>query len=156
MAYFGVAMRASQMMDESTLRRKAREAIQTHKLPNRRPARMWGGQGLGSRCEICDQALTRDEIEFELEFTAEDGSIAGNFHLHAACFGVWQRERQTFELAWSINTAGDQAETSAWPSASDDEVAGSSTAAGTGVLSEASNDGTITNCECETYRRDPV
>ena len=35
------------MPDERALREKAREVIEQHKLPNRKPDRMWGGKGLG-------------------------------------------------------------------------------------------------------------
>ena len=55
------------MVDESTLREKARQLIQSGKLPARRPERMWGGRGTGDRCAICDHPADPDKFEFELQ-----------------------------------------------------------------------------------------
>ena len=46
------------MSDSSTLRQKAREAIQTGRLPKRQPAHVWGGAGAGACCAICGKFTT--------------------------------------------------------------------------------------------------
>jgi hypothetical protein len=80
--------------DESLLREKARAAIRTRKLPARRPDRTWGGAGIGGPCSVCELSVTRDELEFEIQF-AHDGAVAGldKVRLHVRCFAVWELER---------------------------------------------------------------
>ena len=82
------------MPDESLLREKARAAIRTRKLPACRPDRTWGGAGVGAPCSVCELSVTRDELEFEIQF-AHDGAVPGldKVHLHVRCFAVWELER---------------------------------------------------------------
>jgi len=86
--------------DESTLREKAREVIQTGKLPNRRPDRTWGGLGAGADCIICNAPLKPDEVEFEIEF-ARNGNNPGldQYHVHLRCFAAWELERDNLDLS---------------------------------------------------------
>jgi hypothetical protein len=82
------------MPDESLLPEKACAAIRTRKLPARRPDRTWGGAGIGGPCSVCELSVTRDELEFEIQF-AHDGAVAGldKVRLHVRCFAVWELER---------------------------------------------------------------
>ncbi len=82
------------MPDESVLRQQARAAIESGKMPAQRPDRTWGGPGVGARCVICEQPVSRDELEFEVQF-AHDGDNPGldKFHLHLRCFAAWEFER---------------------------------------------------------------
>ncbi len=82
------------MPDESVLRQQARAAVQSGKMPAQRPDRTWGGPGVGARCVICEQPVSRDELEFEVQF-AHDGDNPGldKFHLHLRCFAAWEFER---------------------------------------------------------------
>lgn len=94
------------MSEESTLRKKAREAIQAGLLPNRRPDRMWGGRGDGADCAICARAVKQNELGFELEFAgdgAEGGS--GNFPVHIRCFAAWEFERDKCEASGGSSCA---------------------------------------------------
>ena len=83
------------MPDETILRAKAREAIRTGKLPSRRPDHMWGGPGVGAFCTVCGEAVTEDQMEFEVQF-AHDGDNPGldKFHVHVRCFAAWEFERE--------------------------------------------------------------
>ena len=83
------------MPDETILRAKAREAIRTGKLPSRRPDHMWGGTGVGALCTVCGEAVTEDQMEFEVQF-AHDGDNPGldKFHVHVRCFAAWEFERE--------------------------------------------------------------
>ena len=83
------------MPDEPWLREKAREAVQTGKLPARRPDRTWGGPGVGAPCTICDKPVARDEMEFEIQFE-HNGAVPGldKFHVHVRCFAAWEFERK--------------------------------------------------------------
>ena len=83
-------------MDEQPLREKAREAVQNGKLPARRPDRTWGGPGVGAPCAICGLPVTKDEMEFEIQF-AHDGTAPGldKFHVHIRCFAASECERKS-------------------------------------------------------------
>lgn len=82
------------MPDEPHLREQAREAIQSGKLPSRAPDRMWGGPGVGADCAVCGLPVTREQLEFEIEF-ARNGDNPGldQFHVHLRCFAAWELER---------------------------------------------------------------
>jgi hypothetical protein len=79
------------MSDETTLRKKAREAMQAGKLPGCIPPRMWGGPGVGACCTICGRPAQPDEVELEF---ARDGHDRhpGNHHVHVQCFAAWEFE----------------------------------------------------------------
>ena len=79
--------------DDANLRRKAREAMQAEKLPNRRPDRSWGGRGAGAECTVCSTPVTSDEFEFELEFARPGDDSADTYHVHVRCFRAWESER---------------------------------------------------------------
>jgi hypothetical protein len=82
------------MPDEALLRERARAAILDGKLPSRRPDRTWGGPGVGALCPLCEQPVTRDQMEFEIQF-ARDGDTPGldKYHVHVRCFAAWELER---------------------------------------------------------------
>jgi hypothetical protein len=82
------------MPDEARLRDQARAAMQNGKVPRRRPDRTWGGPGIGAACAVCERAVTKDEMELEIQF-AHDGSSPGldKFHVHIRCFAAWAFER---------------------------------------------------------------
>ena len=82
------------MPDEPILREKARAAVQSGKLPSRRPDRTWGGLGVGALCAVCERPVTKQEMEFEIQF-ARDGDNPGlnKFHVHIRCFAAWEFER---------------------------------------------------------------
>jgi hypothetical protein len=82
------------MPDEMILRQRAREALQAGKIPAKRPERTWGGPGVGAQCVICERPVSRDELEFEVEFTRDgDRPSQDKFHLHLRCFAAWEFER---------------------------------------------------------------
>lgn len=86
------------MSNDRVVCEKAHEVIQTGKLPNRPPDRMWGGPGVGADCRICNVPVKRDELEFEIEFArhGNDGTL-DTYHVHIRCFAAWERERQHLE-----------------------------------------------------------
>jgi hypothetical protein len=83
------------MPDEKILREKARAAKQNGKIPSRTADRTWGGPGVSAPCTICGLPVTKDEMEFEVEF-ARDGDNPGldKFHVHVRCFAAWEFERR--------------------------------------------------------------
>jgi hypothetical protein len=83
------------MPDEALLREKAREAVKNGKLPPRPPDRIWGGNGVGAACSVCELPVSKTELELEIQF-AHDGSVPGldKYHVHVRCFAVWELERK--------------------------------------------------------------
>jgi hypothetical protein len=82
------------MADEIALRDRARHAIRSGKLPKQDPDRTWGGPGVGAPCSVCEKPVTREQVEYEVQF-AHDGPNPGldRLHLHLRCFAVWELER---------------------------------------------------------------
>jgi hypothetical protein len=84
------------MPNEPILREQARATIKTGKLPARRPDRTWGGPGVGADCSVCEKPVTKDELEFEIQFARDsDNPGLDKFHLHIRCFAAWEFERGT-------------------------------------------------------------
>jgi hypothetical protein len=82
------------MPDETILREKAQVAMERGRIPKRRPDRMWGGPGVGAFCVVCELPVTKDELEFEIQFS-HDGANPGldKYHVHVRCFAAWEFER---------------------------------------------------------------
>ena len=80
-------------MDRDWLRTKARQAIQSGKLPDRPPDRSWGGPGSGGDCTVCGKSLIPDESELELDF-GQDSVRPSRliYHVHFRCFDAWELE----------------------------------------------------------------
>jgi hypothetical protein len=79
------------MNDEKALRERAREAIRAGRLPDRSPARVWGGRGFATSCAICAELMKQDEVGYELEFSS--GSSLRQHQVHVRCFVAWELER---------------------------------------------------------------
>jgi hypothetical protein len=84
------------MPDEPHLREQAQAAVKNGKLPARAPDRTWGGPGEGLDCAVCERPVTKDQMEFEIEF-AHNGGNPGldKFHVHIRCFAAWEFERRS-------------------------------------------------------------
>ncbi len=86
------------MPDEALLREQAREAIRSGRLPARAPDRTWGGPGEGLACAVCQRPVTKDEMEFEIEFAHNGRSPSiDKYHVHIRCFAGWEFERRSKE-----------------------------------------------------------
>lgn len=75
---------------ESELRERARELIRDGRLPDRAPARVWGGPGTGVECALCAQAIPPNEMEYEAD--AAVGNAVRTLHFHFVCHAAWQLE----------------------------------------------------------------
>ena len=83
------------MPDEQVLRAKAREAVANGELPSRRPDRTWGGPGVGATCVVCGEPVTRQQMEFEIQFERDDDNPGmDKYHIHLRCFAAWEFERR--------------------------------------------------------------
>ena len=134
------------MIDDGTLKTKARQAVQTGKLPNRRPICMWGGNGFGACCPICDSAVKPDELEYEVQFDEIDGSAAPHgYHIHVRCYAAWELERQIL--------TGQMGQSACMPAAGNFNASGNGTS-DDNPLSADSDGGTISHRECHPRRRE--
>lgn len=90
------------MSDEARLREQARDVVRNGKLPSRGADRTWGGPGVGASCAVCDLPVTKQEMEFEIEFARDaltEGAGLDNYHVHIRCFAAWEFERRSVESA---------------------------------------------------------
>ena len=55
--------------------------------PVQRPAKTWAGHGSGATCSVCGNAVTREEIEYEVELPP--GALAKSLRFHFACYQRW-------------------------------------------------------------------
>jgi hypothetical protein len=81
--------------DDSLLRKKAREVMDSGRLPDRAPDHIWGGPGTGADCAVCGHRIEHKETELEIEFVDRNGADS-SFHLvHLRCFSALEGERQS-------------------------------------------------------------
>lgn len=81
-------------MPDKALQEKARAVMKAGKLPTRRPDRTFAGPGSRTRCAVCGDQISRDQMEFKIEFNRH-GLWPGvdRYHLHQQCFAAWEFER---------------------------------------------------------------
>jgi hypothetical protein len=82
------------MPDDSSLREKVREAMETGGLPNRLPDQLLGGAPTGERCAVCGES-TNGGIEMELVFSDGDATGRKSYFAHPHCFAIFENEIQT-------------------------------------------------------------
>ena len=81
------------MEHDDPLRQRARHAIETGRLPARRPVRSWAGKGSGASCLLCAREITPDDVELELEFVdASPHNAPLSCRVHSKCFAAWELE----------------------------------------------------------------
>ena len=95
------------MKDEHTIREKAREAIQSGKLPAMKPSRTWGGPGSGTPCSVCGEPVTPGQMELEVAYRRADGRPGlETYYFHIRCFAVWECESQNHLTPGTISSKG--------------------------------------------------
>jgi hypothetical protein len=80
-------MRVNKLLS-ANLRPTASERIANGQLPGAAPSRMWAGHGSGQLCALCDQPITSDDVEYEVEVQRD--SAPATFRFHRACESVWR------------------------------------------------------------------
>jgi len=128
------------MSDESTLRKKAREAMEAGRLPSRPPAQLWGGPGVGACCTICGRPVPPDELELEFIRDCGDRPV-GNHHVHMQCFAAWEFEHKKFERVQAAVSPNGGGRLATPASMAGGEAAGPGV---TGILPAPGNDRMIT------------
>jgi hypothetical protein len=61
-----------------------RERIETGRLPDHVPRKLFGTRGSAQPCAICSRLLRRSQMVFEVELP--DGSTC---KMHTACYDAW-------------------------------------------------------------------
>ena len=77
------------MLTESELRLRVLRRIRKGRLPVMLSTTIKAGYGQGVRCDVCDQLIARDNVEYDV-FT--DRRSRERLHFHLACHTAWQRE----------------------------------------------------------------
>jgi hypothetical protein len=68
-----------------------RARIIATRLPGRPTAYVYAGPGDGAICACCDEIIEAGEIQYDLDFPAQEGEI-GSYAMHLACFHLWRDE----------------------------------------------------------------
>lgn len=97
------------MSNNLTHLEKPAETLRTRQLPDRSPRGTWAGPGSGACCAICDEPISVHDVEFELEFAADDGVSPETYRAHRCCFLAWQDARREAALASGLSPAGVEA-----------------------------------------------
>jgi hypothetical protein len=77
----------SQLRDP-ILRARIRRRIDEGRLPVTVPKKINAGYGTGSRCDACDQPITRSQVEYDIDEVPSGAPL----HLHLGCHVLWQIE----------------------------------------------------------------
>ena len=81
------------MERERLLQERVRQAIDSGKLPARKPDRVLGGLGTGKLCVVCGAILTPTQMEIEVEFDRGETSPGRDrYWAHPRCFAAWELE----------------------------------------------------------------
>jgi len=75
---------------ESALRPLARDRISKGRLPRKVRPPLWGGNGTGQLCALCDKTIPPSEVELEVEALV-NGTLR-TLRFHVLCESAWQLE----------------------------------------------------------------
>ena len=79
------------MLEETVLRRYARDAIHHGRLPISQPVgTTWLGSGDGEICRVCGDVVNRNQMAVEVRFKHNAEHL---IPLHTKCFSAWEHER---------------------------------------------------------------
>ena len=81
---------ASRIDSECSVRKKARDAIRSGKLPTHLHGRTLAGPGGGRACAVCGEPIKQNQVEYEIEFRLHGGLTS--YHFHLRCFAAWEME----------------------------------------------------------------
>ena len=56
-------------------------------LPPEPPEKFFGGKGTGQCCDVCEQAITAEDLEFELDLGGR------TLRFHEKCVDMWRQAR---------------------------------------------------------------
>jgi hypothetical protein len=79
-------------VEADEIRLIVRQKLQDGRLPYNSMPRFWGGPADGETCDVCDMAITKQQLV--MEGIASTLSDKKPFQFHATCFHVWDAERR--------------------------------------------------------------
>jgi hypothetical protein len=77
-------------MDELVLHRLAADKLERGVLVRDGAHVVWAGPGIGQPCDICGEAITKQDVEIEVQFS----SVGTEHRFHRRCHAVWDLERR--------------------------------------------------------------
>jgi hypothetical protein len=77
------------VLPESELRARVLQCIEDGRLPVVLSTIIYAGYGQGRQCDLCDQPIACDKIEYDVTEPRGGGKW---LHFHFACHSAWQRE----------------------------------------------------------------
>jgi hypothetical protein len=87
------------MIDDASLRERARVAIRAGSLPNRLPDRVWGGPATTGRCAVCGEPTrAHGSVEFEIAFSVDPHGAEKCCRVHPQCLTVFECEVQNVPI----------------------------------------------------------
>jgi hypothetical protein len=75
-------------METLDVRGKIVTRLRGGQLPHAPASRLYGGLGSDATCACCDGTISRDQLEFEVEFAA----LAVKVVMHPECLRLWYDE----------------------------------------------------------------
>ena len=81
-------MPTNPVLPESELHARVLQRIDDGRLPLSMSTLIDAGYGTAARCDLCDQAIASDKIEYDVT----DPRGGRRLHFHLACHLAWQRE----------------------------------------------------------------
>ena len=79
-------------MDNEALRLRIQRKLRDGRLPHVKIPRVWGSPSAGETCDVCDMALTKEQLL--MEGTTLAGGTPIQFHVR--CFMLWDDETRKF------------------------------------------------------------
>jgi hypothetical protein len=76
------------VLPENELRLRVLQCIEKGRLRCVMASSIDAGYGTGEQCDVCDQPIAPDKIEYDLT----DPHSGESLHFHVACHAAWQRE----------------------------------------------------------------
>ena len=74
---------------DAELRDRIRRWIDEGRLPVLLPGRICAGYGSGSKCPACEQPITSNQIEYDVDYPSNG---TPSLSLHLGCYVLWQIE----------------------------------------------------------------
>jgi hypothetical protein len=62
-------------------------------LQTRNPVASYAGNGSGAPCALCEEPISKPEVEFELDFADAADASRATIHMHFRCRRIWDAER---------------------------------------------------------------
>ena len=81
-------MTTESVLSESDLHLRVLRRIEEGRLPVALSNNIYAGYGQEAQCDLCDQPITPDSVEYEVD----DPRGGKSMHFHSACHSEWQQE----------------------------------------------------------------